>query len=303
MDGLLEAAAADDRIVLLDADVSRSVGGERFAEAYPGRCVNLGVSEQDMLAEAAGLALAGFRPFVESYAVFCTGRAWEQIRNSICHMRLPVTIGGAHAGLGTGPDGATHQALEDVELMRVLPYMTVLAPADYFQTKAAVRAAAALEGPCYVRFGRDPVPVLYEEGCAVGAGGADLMRDGGDVLIVAAGAMVHAALEAACILREENGLSACVINAYSVKPLAADVIAGAAERCGRVVVTMDHQEEGGLFGAVAELLAARCPVPVRPVCVHGRFGTGGSPGEVFGMLGLTPRRIAEAAMSMRRPAG
>ncbi len=294
IDGLMEAARRDSRIVLMDADVSRSIGGERFADRFPARHFNVGVSEQEMLAEAAGLALAGFVPFVQSYAVFCAGRAWEQIRTGICHMNLGVKIGGAHAGLSAGPDGATHQALEDVAIMRVLPNMKVLVPADSNQTRAAALAAASIEGPVYVRFGRNPVPMICPEDCRVVPGGADVLREGGDVLIVAAGAMVATCLEAASAL-EAGGVSATVINAYSVKPLAEDLIVEAAGRCGSVVVAMDHQEAGGLFGAIAELLARRCPVPVEPVCVADRFGESGSPEEIFALLGLTAAGVAAAA--------
>ena len=294
IDGLMAAAGRDPRVVLMDADVSRSIGGERFADRFPTRHFNVGVSEQEMLAEAAGLALAGFVPFVQSYAVFCAGRAWEQIRTGICHMNLGVKIGGAHAGLSAGPDGATHQALEDVAIMRVLPNMKVLVPADANQTRAAALAAASIEGPVYVRFGRNPVPVIYPEDCSVVAGGADVLREGGDVLLIAAGAMVAACLEAATAL-EAGGVSATVINAYSIKPLAEDLFIEAAGRCGRVVVAMDHQEAGGLFGAVAELLARRCSVPVEPVCVADRFGESGSPGEIFAVLGLTAEGVAAAA--------
>ncbi len=294
MDGLVEAAERDGRVVLLDADVSRSIGGERFAERFPGRHFNLGVSEQEMLSEAAGMALAGLVPFVQSYAVFSAGRAWEQIRTGICHMDLGVKIGGAHAGLSAGPDGATHQALEDVAIMRVLPNMHVLVPADAPQARAAALAAASTGGPVYVRFGRNPVPVVYSGECTLVPGGADVLLDGGDVLIIAAGAMVAVCLEAAGMLAGE-GVSTFLVNAYSVKPLADDLIVEAAGRCGRVVVAMDHQEAGGLFGAVAELLARRCPVPVEPVCVRDRFGTSGSPEQVFELLGLTAGAVAGAA--------
>lgn len=293
IDGLMEAAGRDPRVLLMDADVSRSIGGERFADRFPARHFNVGVSEQEMLAEAAGLALAGFVPFVQSYAVFCAGRAWEQIRTGICHMNLGVKIGGAHAGLSAGPDGATHQALEDVAIMRVLPNMKVLVPADSNQTRAAALTAAATEGPVYVRFGRNPVPVICPEDCTVVPGGADVLREGGDVLLVAAGAMVAVCLEAASALAA-GGISATLINAYSIKPLADDLIVEASGRCGSVVVAMDHQEAGGLFGAVAELLARRCPVPVEPVCVADRFGESGSPEEVFALLGLTADGVAAA---------
>ncbi len=295
IEGLLEAAGRDDRIVLLDADVSRSIGGERFADRFPARHFNVGVSEQEMISEAAGLALAGFVPFVQSYAVFCAGRAWEQIRTSVCHMGLGVKIGGAHAGLSAGPDGATHQALEDVAVMRVLPRMTVLVPADSNQTRAAAITAAETEGPFYVRFGRNPVPEICPEGCRVVPGGADVLREGSDVLLAAAGAMVGICLDAASML-QASGISAAVVNAYSIKPLAADLLVELASRCGCAVTAMDHQEAGGLFGAVSELMALRCPVPVEPVGVPDSFGESGSPEELFARFGLTAEGVASAAV-------
>jgi transketolase len=297
IDGILEAAALDDRILLLDADVSRSIGGERFAAEFPGRAINLGISEQDMMAEAAGLALAGFTPFVETYAVFGAGRGWEQIRASICHMALPVRIGGAHAGLSAGPDGATHQALEDLALMRVLPGMTVLAPADRAQTRAAALAAASVPGPAYVRFGRNPVPALYGEDCRVEPGGADVLREGGDLLLVSAGLCLHACLEA-CGILGRRGIAACLVNAYSVKPLAEELICGLAASCGSVLVVSDHQDAGGLFGAVAECLSRRCPVPAAPLGVGDRFGTSGPPEALPGLLGLSAESVATAAASL-----
>jgi transketolase len=297
IDGLLDAAGMDERILLLDADVSRSIGGERFAARFPDRHFNLGVSEQEMLSEAAGLALAGFIPYVQSYAVFCAGRAWEQIRTGICHMNLAVRIGGAHAGLSAGPDGATHQALEDVGIMRVLPNMRVLVPADAPQARAAAIAAASMTGPVYIRFGRNPSPVVYPDDCLVEPGGADVLLEGEDVLLVAAGPMVAVCLEASGML-SRSGIRPLLVNAYSIKPLAEDLLVDCAHRCGRVVVAMDHQEACGLFGAVAELLARRCPVPVEPVCARDRFGTSGSPEQVSGLLGLTAGAVAGAALRL-----
>jgi len=223
MDGVIAAAGADPRVVLLDADISRSVGAGRFADAFPSRYFQLGICEQDMVGHAAGLALAGRVPFVESYAVFAAGRAWEQIRTTVCHMGLGVKIGGAHAGLSAGPDGATHQALEDIELMRVLPGMTVLVPSDAPQAEACALLAARLDGPCYVRFGRNPVPVLHETVPEVVPGGAEVLETGEDVLLIGAGVMAGACAEAGRILAG-SGVRASVVNAYSIKPLAGEII-------------------------------------------------------------------------------
>lgn len=302
VDGLLEAARRDSRVVLIDADISRSVGSTRFRDEFPTRWVNVGICEQDMLAEAAGMALAGLVPFVESYAVFVAGRAWEHIRTSVCHMRLPVKIGGAHAGLSAGPDGATHQALEDIELMRVLPGMTVLVPADASQAEAAALAALETEGPCYVRFGRNPAPVVFPRGCRLGAGGADVMEDGGDVLIVSSGACLQACLDAHARLRGE-GVAAAVVNVWCLKPFPADLVRSLAAKTGCAVSVCDHQKTGGLFGALAEALVQGCPVPAVPVCVNDTFGTSGEPEELFALHGLDADSIVEAAHRAMKSAG
>jgi len=301
IDGVVKAAEADERIVLLDADVSRSVGSGAFASRFPRRHVNCGISEQDMISRAAGLALAGFVPFVESYAVFVTGRSWEQIRTSVCHMRLGVKIGGAHAGLSAGPDGATHQALEDIALMRVLPGMTVLVPCDAPQAEACAILAAETPGPVYVRFGRNPVPVLHSGDVPpVARGGCEILEEGPDALLIGAGVMVGACLEARSLLLE-RGVRASVLNAYSVKPLCEDAIVGLARPASRVVVACDCQKAGGLYGAVAELLAERCPARVSAVCVEDRFGTSGDPGLLLESYGLTARRIFEAVVDPAEP--
>jgi transketolase len=297
VEGLLEAAARDERVVALEADVSRSIGSHVFAERFPGRFFNFGASEQDMMAEAAGMALAGLVPFPATYAVFATGRAWDQIRTSICYMGLDVKIGGAHGGVSVGPDGATHQALEDIALMRVLPGMKVLVPADAEQTRASVTAALEEPGPVYIRFGRNPVPVIYVGRTAVAPGRGDLLEEGGDVCLVACGVMVSEALEAARMLRA-GGVSAGVLNMVSVKPLDGELLKEQAMRTGAVLVAEDHQTEGGLFGAVSEFLGRECPVRTRPVTVEGSFGTSGTPAEVRGKFGLTAENIAAGAVEL-----
>jgi transketolase len=299
VDGLIRAAEADPRVMVLDADVARSIGTGRFAARFPDRHLNLGISEQDMVSFAAGLALAGFVPFVESYAVFVSGRAWEQIRTSVCHMGLDVKIGGAHAGLSAGPDGATHQALEDIAIMRVLPGMTVLVPADARQAEACAVAAAATQGPVYVRFGRNPVPVIYGEAPEVRPGGGDVLEEGRDALLIGSGVMVNACLEARALLAAD-GISASVLNAYSVKPLPEELILGLARRASCVVVACDCQQAGGVYGAVAELLSAKCPVRTRAVCVGDMFGTSGTPEELLDHYGLNARRIFAAARDLLR---
>jgi transketolase len=295
VEGLLEAGRRDDRVVVLDADVSRSIGSVRFAEEFPDRAFNVGISEQDMMAEAAGLALAGYVPFVGTYGVFVVGRAWDQLRTSVCYMGLNVKVGGAHAGVSVGPDGATHQALEDVALTRVLPGMTVLTPADSNQTRAAVMEALRVEGPVYVRFGRNPVPLLYPDDVELRAGKADVLREGKDVGLIACGVMVSEALDARDMLFD-RGISATVVNVTSVKPLDAEVLVEVARATKGLVVAEDHQVHGGLYGAVCELVCRNHPVPVVPVAVSNSFGTSGSPEEVRGEYGLTAEAMVEKAL-------
>ena len=279
VEGILQAGRENDRVVVIEGDVSRSIGSALFGEEFPERFFNLGASEQDMLGEAAGLALAGFIPFVGTYGVFVAGRAWDQIRTSICYMNLNVKIAGAHGGVSVGPDGATHQALEDVALMRVLPNMHVLVPADANQTRAAVLTSMNTAGPVYIRFGRNPVPQIYPVDASVDIGKGHLLEEGSDITLVACGAMVSLALNAREILFKQ-GISAGVIDMVSVKPLDHKLLIEQAQKTGAIVVAEDHQAIGGLFGAVAETLAIQHPVPVGVVAVRDSFGTSGTPAEV-----------------------
>ena len=297
VEGILQAGRENSRVVVIEGDVSRSIGSVSFGEEFPGRFFNLGVSEQDMLGCAAGLALEGFIPFVGTYGVFLAGRAWDQIRTSICYMNLDVRIAGAHGGVSVGPDGATHQALEDVALMRVLPNMKVLVPADSNQTRASVIASLEADGPVYIRFGRNPVPQIYSSDDKVIIGKGNLLKDGSDVTLVACGAMVSLSIEAAAILRGK-GISAGVIDMISVKPLDRELLVGQAGKTGAIVVAEDHQVTGGLFGAVAETLAQELPVRVDTVAMQNTFGTSGTPERVMEKYGLTAIAIAEKAQRM-----
>ena len=294
VEGILQAGRENSRVVVIEGDVSRSIGSASFGEEFPDRFFNLGVSEQDMLGEAAGLALEGFIPFVGTYGVFLAGRAWDQIRTSICYMNLDVRIAGAHGGVSVGPDGATHQALEDIALMRVLPNMKVLVPADSNQTRASVIASMEADGPVYIRFGRNPVPQIYRSDEKVKIGRGNLLREGNDVTLVACGAMVSLSIEAASILKGE-GISAGVIDMVSVKPLDRELLVEQAGKTRAVIVAEDHQVTGGLFGAVAETLALEMPVPADTVAVQDSFGTSGTPERVMEKYGLTAIAIAEKA--------
>ena len=292
--GLLELCKENDKIMVLDADVSASTRTAWVAKEYPEKFMNVGISEQDLVGEAAGLALGGMIPFVSTYGVFLSGRAWDQIRTTVCYNNLNVKFGGAHAGISVGPDGATHQALEDMAIMRVLPNMTVIAPCDCVETKKAVIAAAATEGPVYIRFGREAVPVVTDDDTPFELGKARLVRDGKDVAIIACGAMVYEAEVAAEQLAKE-GIDARVVDMHTIKPLDGECISACVRDCGVIVTAEEHQMAGGLGGAVSEYLALNCPAPVEMVGVNDRFGQSGQPDELMSAYGLTSKEIAEAA--------
>lgn len=299
VEGILEAGRMSDRVVVVEGDVSRSIGSAAFGVEFPDRFFNLGASEQDMMGEAAGLALAGFMPFVATYGVFVSGRAWDQVRTSVCYMDLDVRIGGAHGGVSVGPDGATHQALEDIAIMRVLPNMNVLVPADSNQTRAAVLASLGMEGPVYIRFGRNPVPQIYPLDETVVPGKGRLLREGSDVTLAACGAMVAPSLEAAELL-SRGGIEAAVLDMVSVKPLDSRLLLEQAGRTGALVVAEDHQAAGGLFGAVAEALASHSGIRVVSVAVGDSFGTSGAPEQVMDRYGLTASAVGERARAVLR---
>jgi len=300
---LAELGAENPNIVVLDADLSKSTKTDLFAARFPERFFNVGIAEQNLMGTAAGLALAGKIPFASSFAIFATGRAFEQVRNSICHARLNVKIVASHAGITVGEDGASHQAVEDIAIMRALPHMTVIVPADAVQTAQAVRAAASHDGPVYLRLGRPAVPQIYDEGYRFTWGRADVLREGKDVAIVACGIMVAKALEAAASLAAE-GIEATVINMAMVKPLDVETLVEAARRTGAVVTAEEHSIVGGLGSAVAEALAENYPVPILRVGLPDVFGESGRPEELLEKYGLTASHLVAAARKVlaRRPA-
>ncbi len=299
LEGLLAAGERDPRVVVLDGDVGRSIGTQAFRERFPERYRNLGIAEQNMACHAAGLALEGFMPFYGTYAVFAVGRALDQIRTTICNMGLAVRIGGAHGGTSVGPDGGTHQALEDIAQTRTLPGLTVLVPADAGQTREAVLASLAIPGPVYIRFGRNPVPTVYEEVRPVRAGRGNMLRQGGDIAIVACGSMVAPAVAAADLLLR-RGVHTAVIDMVSVKPLDCSLLLKATENARGVVTVEDHQAAGGLGGAVAEYLAVARPLPMRILGVPNRFGESGTPQELADEFGLSMGGIVSAAIDLAR---
>ncbi|MCK5785835.1 MAG: transketolase family protein [Candidatus Sabulitectum sp.] len=291
VEGLLEAGEKDERVIVVDGDVSRSTGTIAFRDKFPNRFFNLGIAEQNMAEYCAGLALTDFIPFYSTYAVFAAGRAWDQIRTSICNMNLNVRIGGAHGGTSVGPDGATHQALEDIAITRVLPNMTVLVPADSNQTRQAVLSSLEIDGPVYIRYGRNPVPELYRRDESVVPGRGRLLREGKHASIIAVGAMVAIALEAAVML-SKKGIEVSVADMVSIKPLDTRLIKQLTDTSELIVTAEDHQITGGLFGAVSEYMSEKCPRRIIPVGVNDRFGCSGTPEEVMAHCGLTAEAIA-----------
>lgn len=290
---LLELCRLHDDVIVMDADVAKSTRTDWVRNQYPQKYLNVGISEQDLVGTAAGMSLTGFIPFVSTYGVFLTGRAWEQIRNTVGYNCLNVKLGGAHAGISVGPDGGTHQALEDVALMRTIPNMVVVVPCDYKETYKATMAVYDMTGPSYIRFGRNPVPVITDDDTPFTIGKASVFRKGRDVTIFANGIMVHQSLTAAELLAEK-GISAQVVNVHTVKPLDTDCIVSCAAETGAVVVCEEHQRIGGLGSAVCECLAQHCCVPVELVGIRDRFGESGKPDELLEAYGLGPGHVAEA---------
>jgi len=293
-DGLLELGASNPRVVVLDADLARSTTTEKFQKKYPDRFFEMGICEQNMLLAAAGMALAGDIPFATDYGVFLLGRAMDMLRVSICYTHLNVKLGGAHAGVSVGADGATHQALEEVSWTRCLPGMTVIVPADYHETVKAVKACAEKYGPCYIRFGRSPMPVVTKKDDPFVIGRGNLYRQGKDVTIFTMGAMLWQALIAAEEL-SAKGIQARVINMHTVKPLDEDAVIAAARDTGAIVTAEEHQYLGGLGSAVAEVLVENHPCPMKRVGVKDRFGESGTPDELFREYGLLAEDIIAAA--------
>ena len=293
-EALKEIGGKNEQIVVLDADLSKSTKTNVFAKAYPQRFFNVGIAEQNLVGTAAGLAASGKTPFVSTFAMFAAGRAFEQIRNSVCYPKLNVKVAATHAGLTVGEDGASHQAIEDVSLMRSLPNMTVLVPADEEETRQAIAWAAAYQGPVYIRLGRMSVDNVSPEGYVFAPAKAAVLTEGNDVALIANGVMVMAALEAAKMLAAE-GIQARVINMASVKPLDEAAVVSASKETGAIVTCEEHSIIGGLGSAVAEVLAEQAPAPLERVGVKDTFGESGKPKELLAKYGLTADDVAAAA--------
>ncbi len=291
--GLIEAGERDKNVIAICADLSESVRMEAFKKRFPGRYVAIGVAEQLLVAMAAGLASTGKIPFIASYAMFNPGRSWEQVRTTMALNETNVKIAGAHAGVSVGPDGATHQAIEDIAIMRVIPKMLVVVPCDANQTHKATLAVAEKFGPTYLRFGRAESAVITTEATPFELGKAQTFRDGGDVAIVACGILVYTALIAAGELAKD-GIECRVVNNHTIKPMDEAAVVAAAADCGAVVTVEEHQVQGGMGSRVAEILAERHPVPIEFVGVHDRFGQSGSPQELIEEYGMGSSAIAAA---------
>jgi len=281
-------------IVVLDADLSGSTKTAIFAKKFPDRFFNMGVAEQDMMGTAAGLAVAGKIPFASTFAIFATGRAWEQVRQSIAYPKVNVKIVASHAGITVGEDGASHQSVEDIAVMRVIPEMTVIVPADGIETRKVIEEMVRYKGPVYVRVSRGKSPVILDESYSFEIGKGTVLREGTTVAIIACGIMVSKAIEAADILGKE-GLSARVINISTIKPIDKDLIIKAARETCAIVTAEEHSIIGGLGSAVAEVLAENHPVPMKRVGIEDKFGTSGDADRLMEIYGLTPENIAKAA--------
>ncbi|MDR2426152.1 MAG: transketolase family protein [Endomicrobium sp.] len=293
-EALVALGEKDPKIFVLGADTVSSVAINDFQKKFPDRFINVGIAETNLIGMAAGLAAAGFIPFAATYGVFASGRPWEQIRTTVCYSNLNVKIGGSHSGLMVGPDGATHQALEEIAIMRCIPKMTVIAPCDLIETKKATMMSAYFDGPVYIRYGRENVPIFTKQETPFEIGKANVLRDGKDVAILACGTMVYESLMAAEIL-EKKGIKARVVNIHTIKPIDEKVIIDAAKDCGAIVTAEEHQIFAGFGSAVAEVIVRNSPVPMEFVGVDDSFGESGEAYDLIEKFGLKDVNIAQSA--------
>lgn len=292
-DGLVEIGKKNKRVVVLTGDLAESTRTHLFQKAFPERFIECGVAEQNMMGVAAGLALAGKIPFVSSYAVFMPGRNWDQLRVSVCYTNANVKVAGAHAGLSVGPDGATHQALEDIAITRVLPNLTVVVPCDYLETKKATIALAKMIGPAYFRFAREKTPVITVDKTPFKIGKANVLREGKDVTIAACGPLVYQALVAAELLAKQ-GIEVEVLNCHTLKPFDEETLTKSVKKTGCCVTVEEHQIIGGLAGAVAETLGRRQPTPIENIGMQNLFGESGETDELLTKYGMKEQDIIKA---------
>ena len=291
---LTELGAQYDNLVVLDADLAGATKTGTFKKAFPDRFFDCGIAEANMICMATGMSTMGLVPFASSFAMFAAGRAFEQVRNSIGYPHLNVKIGATHGGISVGEDGASHQCCEDFALMRSIPGMTVICPADDVEAKAAVKAAYQMNGPVYLRFGRLAVPVFHSEDYKFEIGKGEIVKDGTDVAIIANGLLVYEAIQAAEALATE-GINAMVINMATIKPLDEELVIEAAKKCGRVITCEEHSIIGGLGEAVCSVLSEKLPTPVKRIGVNDEFGHSGPAVDLLKQFGLSAEHIAEVA--------
>ena len=291
---LAALGAEHENLVVLDADLANATKTQTFQKAFPERHFDCGIAEANMICVAAGMSTTGLVPFASSFAMFASGRAFEQVRNSIGYPHLNVKIGATHGGISVGEDGASHQCCEDFALMRSIPGMTVICPADGVEAEAAVKAAYEMDGPVYLRFGRLAIPVFHEEGFNFQIGKGEILRDGTDVAISANGLLVYEAIQAGEALAE-MGINAMVINMATVKPLDEELVLSAAKKCGKVITCEEHSVIGGLGEAVCSLLSEKLPTPVKRIGVNDEFGHSGPAAALLKQFGLSAEHIVEVA--------
>jgi transketolase len=299
-EGLVESGTRNPNVLGICADLSESTRFEAFKKAHPAQYVEIGVAEQMLVAMAGGLASVGKIPWIASYAMFNPGRSWEQVRTIMALNDTNVKIAGAHAGVSVGPDGATHQAIEDIAIMRVIPHLTVVVPCDSVQTKKATLALSERWGPSYLRLGREKSPVITTEDTPFEVGKAQIFREGGDVAIVACGILVYNALMAADKLSREDGIECRVVNNHTVKPMDEAAIVSAARDCGAIVTVEEHQKHAGMGSRVAEIVAQKHPVPIEFIGVDDRFGQSGDPLELIEYYGMGIDAIVEAVRNVAK---
>jgi transketolase len=292
--GLKKAGENDEKVVALCADMTESTQMHLFKESFPGRFIEMGVAEQNLVTVASGLARAGKIPFTSSYAAFSPGRNWEQIRTTVCLNNQPVKIVGSHAGVSVGPDGATHQMLEDIALMRVLPNMIVIAPGDSVEAEKATIELAKNGKPSYLRLAREKTPVFSTEDSPFEIGKAYVLREGSDIVLMGTGTMTYQLLVAADLLSKEN-ISAEVVHVPTIKPLDEDTILASARKCGRILTAEEAQAAGGFGSAISEIISSKLPMPVMRIGMNDRFGESGNPNELLDYFGLNGEKIAQKA--------
>ncbi|HWR12652.1 MAG TPA: transketolase C-terminal domain-containing protein [Rectinemataceae bacterium] len=296
-EALAELGVLNDKVVVLDADLSHATMTSIFAAKYPERFFNFGLAEANMMCAAAGISHSGLIPFASTFALFGTGRAYEQIRNSIAYVNANVKFGFSHSGLSVGEDGGSHQSIEDIALMRVVPNMTIFVPCDSVETRKAVFAAAAIDGPVYIRVARPVVETFTTEDAPFVPGKANILREGSDICVIATGLMVKEALKAADALAAD-GIRATVVNMHTIKPFDEECVLRMAKKCGAIVSVEEHSIIGGLGSAVAEALAGYSDAKFKRMGIQDRFGCSGKPADLFAEFGLTPADIAAACRSL-----